>query len=153
MLKKRDLVIKQLDRQFEEWNIKQPSRPHQGWIRTMRKALGMTGNQLAKRIGVVRSRVVRMEMDEQKDAITLRTLREVAKALNCELVYALVPKESLQDTLNKQAEKKANMSLRRISHSMQLENQGISTKSQEDLKKELVDTLLQGSYKHLWEDE
>lgn len=153
MIKKRDLVIKQLDRQFEGWNVKQVSRPRPGWIRTIRKALGLTGEQLAKRLGVVRTRIVRMEVDEQRGAITLKTLEDVANALNCKLVYALVPNESLQKTLYNQAEKKANNSLNRISHSMQLENQGISAESQEELKKELIDSLLQGAYKHLWEDE
>lgn len=152
-MKNKDLIIKQLDRQFENMRLKTLSKPRQGWIRTIRKALGMTGQQLAKRLGVVRTRIVRIELDEQRDAVTLRTLREVAEALNCELVYTLVPKVSLQATLNQQAEKKATHTLDRVSHSMQLENQGISAKSEQELKGELVNSLLQGPYKHLWEED
>lgn len=152
-MKRKDLVLRQLDRQLESCNTKQLARPKEGWIRTIRKALGMTGEQLAKRLGVGRSRILRIELDEQKDALTLRTLRETAEALNCELVYAIMPKKSLQSILHTQATKKAKDSLRRVSHSMKLEDQGVDQNLQQELEKELIESLLNGPLRHLWEEE
>lgn len=151
-MKSRDLIIKQLDHELEGLRLMKVAKPKQGWIRTIRKALGMTGAQLAKKLGVNRSRVNRIEIDEQRGAITLRTLEETAAALNCNLVYVLMPRDSLRTIVFKQAEKKANDSLRRISHTMELEGQGVNEKAREELKKELLKSLLQGSYKYLWED-
>ncbi len=151
-MNKKDLVLKQLDRQFQDWISKKPSRPKQGWVRTIRKALGMTGKQLAKRLCVSRSRVIKIEEGEQRDAVTLRTLKDVANALNCELMYMLIPKESLRSTLRNQAKKIAKQHMQRVSHTMQLENQGIDVKHQEELEKELIDSLLRGSSKRLWEE-
>lgn len=112
----------------------------------------MTGEQLAKRLGVNRFRVIRIEEAESRDALTLHMLKDVAEALNCELVYALVPKESLQSTLRNQAKKIAKQRMERATHTMQLENQGIEAKHQEELKQELIESLLNGPLKHLWEE-
>lgn len=146
------LTIKQLDDQLHPWLTLQ-SRPGQGWVRTIRKALGMTGKQLANRLGVNRSRVVKIEEAEQKGAITLHTLSDVAKAMNCELVYALVPKESLQAILNQQIEKIVKQHMKRVSHSMWLENQATLSQFQDELANRLKEKLQRGSLKHLWEDE
>lgn len=148
----KDLVIKQLDSQLQKWLTLQ-QRPRHGWVRTIRKALGMTGEQLAKRLGVSRSRVVKIEEAEQKDAVTLHTLREVARAMNCELFYALVPKKSLQAILNQQVEKIVKQHMQRVLHSMQLENQTTLIKFQEELANQFKEKLRRGALKHLWEDE
>ena len=62
--------------------------PKEGWIRTLRKALGMSSPQLAKRLGVSKSQTSQMERMELEDRITLKQLRRVAKALDCDLHYA-----------------------------------------------------------------
>ncbi|MEN8006216.1 MAG: helix-turn-helix domain-containing protein [Candidatus Krumholzibacteriota bacterium] len=67
-----------------------------GWIRTIRRALGMSGRQLAKRLGLSKQSVARMEKDEMTGALSLKTLSRVAEGLDCVLVYGLVPRESLE---------------------------------------------------------
>ena len=67
------------------------SKPVRGWIKAIREALGMTAEQLAKRLGVKQPSVVALEQSEAKGTIELATLRRVAEALDCTLVYALVP--------------------------------------------------------------
>lgn len=148
----KNLALKQLDRQFKAWSVLNVAIPKQGWVRTLRKALGMTGQQLANRLGVTRSRVVRLEEDEPRGAVTLKTLNEVAEALNCHLVYCFVPKDSLQNILRTQASKIAHQRMKRVTHTMQLENQSLGIEEQEELETELVEELLKKSLKHLWEE-
>lgn len=65
--------------------------PVRGWIKAIRGALGMSTSQLARRLGVSQPSVVALEQSEAKGSIELATLRRVAAALDCTLVYALIP--------------------------------------------------------------
>lgn len=154
---KNQLVIRQLDKQLREWqNLTYKStRPRSGWVKTLRKALGMTAQQLADRLGLTRSRIVQLEDAEKNDAITLKTLKKVAGALDCELVYVIVPKISpegntLEDILKNKADELAEMTVARVSHSMALEDQSINKHKQKKQKEELTKHLLEGSLKKLW---
>lgn len=82
-------------------------RPDDGWIRTIRLALGMPAAVLAQRMGVGRAQIGQMERMECEDRITLRQLRRAAAALDCELQYRLVPRRSWSAMLAAQAERKA----------------------------------------------
>ena len=73
--------------------------PDQGWIRTIRDALGMSSRQLAARMGVSQPAVSQLERSEVAGRIQLDSLRRAAAALDCELVYSLVPRASLEETL------------------------------------------------------
>lgn len=147
------LAIKQFDRQLGLWQkTLHWFRPKEGWVRALRKALGMTTQQLATRMNVDRSRLLKIEQAELEDAVTLRTLREAAKALHCELVYAFVPKEPLSAILESQAKKIAKKRIARVSHTMRLENQSTNQDYQKEQHDTLVKTLLTGHPKHLWED-
>ena len=87
---------KQLDRRLAPLRRAQDlTPPPRGWIRAVRESIGMTMAQLAARTGVSQSRITRIEAAEVNSAITLRTLRNIAEGMNCELVYALVPHGSL----------------------------------------------------------
>src|SRR5229473_4252166 len=77
--------------------------PVRGWIKAIRESLGMTTAQLAKRLGVKQPSVVALEQSEAKGTIELATLRRVAEALDCTLVYAFVPNQPLETTLRDQA--------------------------------------------------
>ena len=84
-------------------SLRQFHRPHKGWIRAAREALGMSSAQLAQRLGVSRPRITALEKSEIEDTITLATLRRAASALECTLVYAFVPETSFQKTLEDRA--------------------------------------------------
>ncbi|QGN55655.1 helix-turn-helix domain-containing protein [Novosphingobium sp. Gsoil 351] len=75
------------------------ARPQRGWLRAMREALGMTTRQLAQRMDKVQSAVVDMEKSEARDSISLASLRQAAEAMNCELVYAIVPRGPIDEML------------------------------------------------------
>ena len=148
------LAIKQLDEKLNTWQqIRQFFQPSNGWIRTLRKTLGMTTAQLAFRLGVNRSRVIKIEEAEKEGALTLRTLKQVADALNCDLIYAFVPKQTLQNTLKQQANRIAKQQMKRVSHSMALEDQTVDNLGQFELLEERISRLLSGPFKYLWKDE
>lgn len=118
------------------------ARPRSGWIRALRDALGITSSELGRRMGTVQSVVTRFEQGEIDDSITLRSLRAVGEALNCELVYALVPRKPLDQILYDQARIVAERQLARTSHNMALENQALLDDDQKSERDRLIATLL-----------
>ena len=65
----------------------------QGWLRTVRHAVGIPVAEVARRMGVGGSEVYLMEYAEGRGVIELQTLRRAAEALGCDLVYGLSPRE------------------------------------------------------------
>ena len=147
----KDLKQRQLDTGLTRWRSAElPARPPSGWIKAIREALGMPAAYLAKRLGVVPSTVLRLEASEADDTITLGSLRRVAGALDCELQYALVPKKTIAQTLESQAEKVARERMAAVAHSMALEAQATSSEVVETQVQEMTDNLLRGSRRELW---
>ena len=97
-----------------------------GWVKTIRSALRMTEGELAAKMGVNQATLHKLEKSEVAGRIQLVTLRKAAQALNCEVVYALVPKQNLQNEFFKRAIEIAREELPHVSKTMQLENQMIS---------------------------
>jgi predicted DNA-binding mobile mystery protein A len=97
--------------------------PPKGWIRAIRDALGMSGVQFARRQGIRPQSVEALEKSEAEGAIQLKTLRRAAEALDCSLIYALVPNASLDGTISDRARKMAIRDLGRVAHTMKLEAQ------------------------------
>lgn len=97
--------------------------PPKGWIAAIRDALGMTGVQLADRLGIRRQTLNMIERSEASGSIQISTLRRVAEALDCTLVYALVPNQPLEDAVRQRARALALHDLGRVAHSMRLEEQ------------------------------
>ena len=116
-----------MDRRLSQARTTVPTllAPRQGWIRSIRGALGMSAQELGRRLGVTQSAVARHETSEISGTIQLDSLRRVAEALNCDLVYALIPREELELSVQRQAEKRARAQLAPIEHSMGLEQQAV----------------------------
>jgi predicted DNA-binding mobile mystery protein A len=100
--------------------------PARGWIKAVREALGMTTAQLAIRMGVKQPSIVDLERSEAKGSIELATLRRAAEALDCALVYALVPNKPLEATVRERAREFARRRLESVEHSMLLEDQKVT---------------------------
>ena len=94
--------------------------PPTGWIRTLRGALGMTATQLARRMGVAQPTVTKLEQSEVAERIQLDSLRRVAAALDCELVYALVPRRPLQEMVEARRRLVAGREYARAAHGLAL---------------------------------
>jgi len=101
--------------------------PARGWVRAIRQALGMTGYQLANRMGVKQPSINALERSEAKGSIELATLRRAAAALDCELVYALVPNRSLESKVHERARDFVLRRLEPVEHSMLLEDQEVAS--------------------------
>ena len=150
----KDFAYKHLDHKLAKLHgVEGLVRPGRGWLHAVRKALGITTTQLAKRLGIAQSSVVNMERAEQRGAITLETLEHAAQAMNCKLVYALVPHGSLEETIKAQARKVAQKHLRHVGHTMRLENQGVSDEAAATEHERLVHELMRGNLHRLWDEE
>lgn len=133
-------------------DIKRINRPKEGWLRTLRKALGMSGPQLALRLGVSKSQASQMERMEVEDRMTLKQLRRAADTLECDLVYALVPRKPIVEMVRDRAKTKAQNLVRKADVQMKLESQQLSdTKLQQQIEIE-VDRLMREMPRDLWED-
>jgi predicted DNA-binding mobile mystery protein A len=97
--------------------------PPKGWVRATRDALGMTGVQFARRLGVRPQSVESLEASEAIGTVQLNTLRRAAEALGCSLVYAIVPDSSLEAIVRTRARETALRDLGRVAHTMRLEAQ------------------------------
>jgi predicted DNA-binding mobile mystery protein A len=118
-----------LDARFQKLGpVTRYSPPVRGWIKAIREALGMTTAQLAKRLGVKQPSVVAIEQSEVKGAIELATLRRAAQALDCTLVYALVPNKPLEAGLRDRARTFMRRRRQPVEHSMLLEDQKVRAK-------------------------
>ncbi len=125
--------------------------PRKGWIRAVRNALGMSGQQLGKRLGVTKMRVAAMEQAEVTGATSLKTLRRTAEAMDCVLVYALVPKTALKETLLRQVRQKARQDMARASRSMALEDQALARDETDKAVETAAAALLDKMPKTLWD--
>ena len=129
----------QLDERFRELgSAKRYTPPVRGWIKALREALGMSTAQLAKRLGIRQPSLVALEQSEAKGTIELATLRRVAEALDCTLVYALVPNKPLETTLRDRARAFARRRRAPVEHSMLLEDQKVTAKDAEVRLDEIV---------------
>lgn len=98
--------------------------PPEGWLRTVRSALGMSGAEVAKKLGVTRARVTKVEHAELKGGVTLKSMQAMAEAMGCRFVYAIIPTSgSIEDIITAQARKKAERIVGTASKHMALENQ------------------------------
>ena len=128
------------------------ARPQHGWVKAIREALGMTTAQLAKRLGVSQPRVVGIEQAEAKGAITLDSLERAAHALDCRLVYALVPRKPLDALVEERAERLAEKQLTSARHTMALEAQSVDTRDEDEQRKRLIRRLVEQAGSKLWDN-
>lgn len=148
----REAARRQLDKRLGTLYGEALARPPRGWVKAIREALGMTSAQLAKRLGVSQPRVVAIEQAEAKGTITLDSLERVAHALDCRLVYALVPREPLDALVEERAAQLANKRLDSTRHTMALEAQALDTPDVDEQRKRLIWKLIEQSGSELWDD-
>lgn len=129
------------------------TRPPRGWIKAIREALGMTTAQLAQRIGVSQPRVVAIEKAEINSTITLDSLERAARAMDCRVVYALIPRKPLADLVEERALIIAGKRLQSMQHSMALEAQSIDKSDEEEQLRRLSEQLVKQAGSNLWEDD
>jgi len=127
-----------------------PKPPKEGWIRTIRKALGMSGAQLAQRMGYTRNKVSILERKEASGDISINQLTELANSLDADFVYCVVPRKDPEQLIEEQAQKKATEMIRKTHQNMYLESQHISDEAQEEQIQFLADEIKRAGGKTLW---
>ena len=123
--------------------MNQLGRPQRGWIKAIREGLGMTSAQLATRMGIRQPSVAELEKSEAEKRITLASLERVAEALDCRLVYMLVPNQPLSARVTKRANEMAEEQLAAVNQTMKLEQQSVvNVRQREILKSRIIQALL-----------
>jgi predicted DNA-binding mobile mystery protein A len=137
-----------LDERFADiGNIQRFAPPVRGWIRALREALGMSSAQFARRMGIKQPTALGLEQSEVRGTIELDTLRRAAEALDCTLVYALVPKKPLDTLVRDRARAVVLKRLAPIEHSMKLEKQPASL-----TQRQIDDLIRDTDPRILWDD-
>lgn len=124
--------------------FRRPWTPAKGWVHEVRTTLGVSTSQLATRMGISQSAVSQLERREAEGTISLNLLSQAADALECELLYVLIPRAgSLTNALEARAREVATATVGRVSHSMGLEDQAVSERERreqlDDMVRELMD--------------
>lgn len=121
--------------------------PEKGWIASVRQALGMPAEQVAKRKGVTRNAVYQAERNELEGGVSLKQMEQLATAMGGHFVYAIVPDSRIEDLLYRQALKKAKTLLRE-----EKDHATWSADDQQDWVEDKAAELLHDFPPHFWED-
>lgn len=141
----------QLDQKLSDY-INFPEAPTKGWIHGIRTALGMSFRQLGSRLGITAQSAQEIEEREKNGNISLKSLRDVANALDMKLIYGFVPRDgSLEKTLEKQTLLVAQKIVMRTDHTMKLEDQRVSKERIEKAVRELADEIKREMPRYLWD--
>lgn len=126
------------------------ARPAGGWVRAVRESLGMSTTDLARRLRVSPAAVSKLEASERAGRVGLDTLSRAADALSCDVVYALVPRGTLDETARRQALHLADRLLQPTRTTMALEAQSVSADADRSAVEDLAAELLVG--RGLWRE-
>lgn len=136
---------KLIERKLAPWlRLREDKSPPSGWLKAIRGALGINSRQLAARLGVEHPAILQFEKREAQGKVSLETIEKVARAMNCKLIYAIVPDEpfsNLESIVDDQALKAARAIVTKVDHTMRLEKQGISPERSQEKVKELAAEL------------
>ena len=143
-----------LDAQLRRWlPLRDDAVPRAGWLRALRESLGLTHRHLATRMGSTPRNAQQLEERELTGAITLASMKKAARAMNCQLVYALVPvapHASLEEIVGAQALALAKQLAGEVSRSMQLEGQGVEKEETHAQVAELAEDLRRELDSRIW---
>jgi predicted DNA-binding mobile mystery protein A len=130
--------------------LKGQPAPQDGWLRAVRESLGRSLRVQAARLGIAAPTLHKSESAEAEGRITLAQLRKLAAGLDCEVVYALIPRQSLSATVEAQADILARQEVLGVTHSMSLEDQKPSDQFVARQVAERRQALLAGPWSKLW---
>lgn len=148
-LKEQKLIRVQVSRRLEGLRpFKSQIKGVSSWIDYIRSGLGMSITQLASRVGVNQSTMSTAIKLEKEGRITLARLQEIAEAMECDLVYAFVPKKKIEEIVHDEAVKKTLALMKDAETHMSLEDQQVTIDKDERLK-DLVEERMYSKY--LWD--
>lgn len=125
--------------------------PKQGWIKTIRKALGLSARQLGRKAGLDQSRISRLENAEKDGSLKLSSLQKIAQGLDMQFVYGFVSDDTLEQMVRAQAKKIALKRLKRLNNTMRLEKQGLPHEKQKKALEDMIEKILIDQPKDFWD--
>jgi predicted DNA-binding mobile mystery protein A len=126
--------------------------PPIGWIKAIRNGIGMSMEQLGKKLSITKQGVMDMEKREKEGAITIKSMQEIAKAIDMQFVYGFVPNAgSLEQMIETRALEIATKIVERTSTTMKLEDQVNSKERIEKAIKERAEEIINKTPKILWD--
>ena len=126
--------------------------PPIGWIKAIRNGIGMSMEQLGKKLSITKQGVMDIEKREKEGAITIKSMQEIAKAMDTQFVYGFVPKTgSLEQMIEYRALEIASKIVERTSTTMKLEDQANSKERIEKAIKERATEIINKTPKILWD--
>jgi len=150
---KKSLQLQQLNSKMRGFaSLKQVVMPPTGWIKAIRTAIGMSMQQLGNKLNVSKQGVMDIEKREKDGSITIKSLREIARAMDMQLVYGFVPNDgSLDALIEKRATELATQIVMRTANTMKLEDQANSKKRIETAIRERATAIKNEMPKILWD--
>jgi len=147
------LQLEQLERKLSSFHaVKQITLPPTGWLKAIRLSLGMSLQQVANKLSITKQSVQEIEDREKEGSLTLKSLKDVANAMDMQLVYALVPKDGTLDQLiDRKAQELAVAIVSRTSNNMKLEDQENSKDRLKKAIKERAAIIKNEMPKALWD--
>jgi predicted DNA-binding mobile mystery protein A len=126
--------------------------PPIGWIKAIRNGIGMSMEQLGKKLSITKQGVMDIEKREKEGAITIKSMQEIAKAMDMKLIYGFVPNEGdLEQMIETRAIEMAKKIVERTSNTMKLEDQANSKERIEKAIKERASEIINKTPKILWD--
>ena len=129
--------------------------PLSGWLKVVRYSLGLTANQLARRMNTQASNVLHLEKRETSKSATLSALDRAAKAMNCRLVWSIVPErpyDSLSAIVDKRARLMADKIIQTVNHTMKLEGQELPPELVKQQADDMALDLIRAGDSKIWGD-
>lgn len=144
----RSLARRRLDQRLRAIKAIDHAVPRHGWIRGVRDALGMPARVMAARLGVTEGAIFAMERSEAAGTIQLDTLRRAADALDCDVVYALVPRGSLEEAVRTAGREALALHGTLVERTMLLEDQAVDPEERAAQLAALLDQIVDS--RELW---
>lgn len=111
----------------------------------------MTLDSLSKRIGVTKQTAAQLERAEVDGSATIARLRAAANSLECDLAVILIPRKSFEAIIEDNAAKAAHKLMKKVTHTMSLEAQGVEASAVEDMLRETIDDLVARGDQRIWQ--
>jgi predicted DNA-binding mobile mystery protein A len=147
------LQFQQLNEKLAQLTVLQHVNvPPIGWIKAIRNGIGMSMEQLGKKLSITKQGVMDIEKREKEGAVTIKSMKEIAKAMNMQFVYGFVPNAgSLEQMIETRALEIATKIVKRTSTTMKLEDQANSKERIENAIKERASEIINKTPKILWD--
>jgi predicted DNA-binding mobile mystery protein A len=152
-MKNTKLQFQQLNEKMDQLNgMQHVIVPPIGWIKAIRNGIGMSMEQLGKKLFITKQGVMDIEKREKDGAITIKSMQEIAKAIDMQFVYGFVPDAgSLDQMIETRALAIASKIVERTSTTMKLEDQANSKERIENAIKERASEIINKTPKILWD--